>query len=71
MPPPEKPEALSPVLGFNPHWFADPPPWWIYEVVDESQRTAVAAVQLQLIKATLTAQITAVEGLQRAIGQQG
>jgi len=70
MPPSEKFEALSPVLSFNPHWFADPPPWWIFEVFDESQRAAVATIQLQLVKDTLTAQMTAVEGLQRAMGQQ-
>lgn len=68
---PPRDEALSPELYFKPHWFADPPPWWINEVFDEGQRVAVATIQLKLVKDTLAVQLAAVEGLQKVMGQKG
>ena len=70
MPPPDKFEALSPALRFNPQWIPDPVPWWIFEVLGESQRVAVAKIQLQLVRDTLAAQMAAVEKIQGAIGQE-
>ena len=63
---PPEPRALAESLVFNPHWFADPPPWWV-DGLNEEQKVAVATIQLQLIADTLAAQAKAVAGIQAAV----
>jgi hypothetical protein len=53
---------------FNPIWRWDPPVWqFVSQVGDPAQAKAVVEVQLQLTKELLTAQLNAVESLQRTL----
>jgi hypothetical protein len=62
-------EALSESLQFNPHWIIDPAVWRILEEGDQSKLVAVANIQLEFTKATLTAQLRAVEQIQQTLAQ--
>jgi hypothetical protein len=64
MPPPE---PLHEAIVFNPHWFADPPPWWV-ERLPEEQQVAVANIQLQLVIDQLGASLKAAEAIKGVVG---
>jgi hypothetical protein len=62
-------EPLAEALQFNPHWIIDPAVWRILEDGDKSKLVAVANIQLEFQKATLTAQLRAVESIQQTLAR--
>ena len=54
-------------LMLNPHWVFDPAIWRIIDQGDKAKITAVAKIQLDLLHATMTANMRAIEALQKAI----
>jgi hypothetical protein len=62
-------EPLTESLRFNPHWIIDPAVWRILEGADKSKLVAVANIQLEFTKATLTAQLKAVEQIQQTLAR--
>ncbi len=54
-------------LAFNPHWVFDPAIWRIVDVNDKAKVAAVARIQLELMHATMTANVRAVEALQKTL----
>lgn len=64
----EKTAAVASALRFDPHWIFDPA-WWFVEELGQEARQQAIQVQLELTKATLTAQLQAVEKIQGIVGR--
>jgi hypothetical protein len=54
-------------LTFNPHWVFDPAIWRIVDQNDKAKVAAVARIQLDLLHATMSANVKAVEALQKTL----
>jgi hypothetical protein len=54
-------------LAFHPSWVFDPAIWRIVDVNDKAKVAAVARIQLELMHATMAANIRAVEALQKTL----
>ena len=55
---------------FNPHWIPDPAPW-IFDLLGQEQQKALAKVSLQMTRAVLTAQLQAVQDIEKVMSQSG
>ncbi len=72
----EKPivATLPELLHFHPEWFTDPPPPWIWtviqEVLDRRQVIEITKAYVDARKNILTAQKTAIEAQVRALDAQ-
>jgi hypothetical protein len=54
-------------LMLNPHWVFDPAIWRIIDQGDKAKITAVARIQLDLLHATMVANVKAIEALQKTL----
>jgi hypothetical protein len=67
---PEPIEGLPTALQFNPRWWWDPAPWWLINEMDKAVLNQLGAIQLQLQKEVLAAQMKSVEATMKILAQQ-
>jgi len=57
---------MDEAFRFNPSWIFDPAVW---RIIEQADRNAAAKLQIQLVRETLAAQMRAVEGAAKILGQ--
>jgi hypothetical protein len=63
------PTALHPALDFHHRWIYDPIPDWILGIADRVVLKEIAAIQLDLQRTVLEAQIKSIESVKAAIAK--
>ena len=63
------PAALNRSLDFHHRWIYDPIPDWILGIADRAVLKEIAAVQLDLQRTVLEAQIRSIEAVKAAIAK--
>jgi len=63
------PTALNPMLDFHHRWIYDPIPDWILGIADKAVLKEIAAIQLDLQRVVLEAQIKSIDATKAAIAK--
>jgi hypothetical protein len=63
------PTALHPSLDFHHRWIYDPIPDWILGIADRAVLKEIAAIQLDLQRSVLEAQIKSIDAVKAAVAK--